>query len=146
MKIFEIQPASNSSLFIIIPVSLVVIGVLILLIFAFVASKNSKFIIDENTLRIEASFYSRTIPLNEIIRKEIKLLNLGNKSEWDPALRSNGIGLFGYSEGWFRLRNGSKGLLFLTRKNDVALIPTVNKYFIMASPKNPKEFIQAMQE
>ncbi len=146
MKIFEIQPASNSVLFIIVPISLLLIFIIFVLIFALISAKNAKFIISENTLDIKASFYSRKIALAEIKIKEIKLINLATDTNWNPKWRTNGIGLFGYNEGWFKLKNGIKGLLFITRKNEVVLIPTINNYYILVSPKNPTEFIQALQE
>lgn len=146
MEIYEIQPASNSIFFMVIPLFLILLFILFLILFAFFSSKNAKFLINENTLEIKASVYSRRILLNEIKRDEVKLLNLMEDSSWSIKWRTNGIGLLGYNEGWYTLKNGQKGLLFLTSKEKVVLIPTIHNYFIMISPKDPIDFIQALKQ
>jgi len=146
MKVFEIQPASNSILFIIIPLTILLLVILFIFVYAFIASKNTKFIIAEKTLDIQASLYSRKIQLDQIKRNEIKLVNIINNLNWSPKWRTNGIGFSGYKEGWFKLHNGEKGLLFMTDKRKVVLIPTINNYYIMVSPTNPTEFIQALSQ
>jgi hypothetical protein len=60
--------------------------------------------LSDDTLVLRGSFYKRVIPLASIDRSSITVHAESEK----PALglRSNGVGLPGYSAGWFRTRSG----------------------------------------
>ena len=61
-----------------------------------------------------------------------------DKNEW--------VGLPGYSEGWFRLVNGEKALLFVTDRSRVVYIPTKDGYSILLSTSKPEELLKSMDE
>lgn len=66
--------------------------------------KHSKVEISDRELILRGSIYKRVIQLRDIDRSTITAHDEHSK----PALglRSNGVGLPGYSAGWFRTRNG----------------------------------------
>ena len=93
-------------------------------------------------VRITGSMYGRLIPL----------ANLGNGRKLTPedmpdyrtSARTNGIGLPNYLGGWFRLGNGSKGLVFLTDASRPIIVPTTEGYTLLASPEDPEGFLAAL--
>jgi hypothetical protein len=95
---------------------------------------HTKISVGNGFLTVKSTFYGKKIPLNEINVDGVRKLNLG--SDWDKdyrvTLRTNGIGLSGYTVGWMRLHNGHKALVYITDKTNVALIPTA-KFDVMFS-------------
>ncbi|MDD5459930.1 MAG: PH domain-containing protein [Phycisphaerae bacterium] len=61
-----------------------------------------------------------------------------------PIIRTNGIGMPGYGEGWFRLKDWRKALLYVTDRRRVVVIPTTD-FLVLISVKNPQEFIDTAQ-
>ena len=145
MKIYEIQPASNSTLFLIVPIVVLLLFIVLFLFYAFISSKTAKFIINDGVLEIKATLYSTKMPINDLKRNEIKIINLLEDKSWSLKWRLNGIGLIGYSEGWFRLNNKEKALAFVTNQKEVVLIPTIKDYYLLVSPKNPNEFVRELK-
>ena len=66
--------------------------------------------------------------------------------EYKPKIRKNGIGLPGYKEGLFKLKNGEKALLYVTDSSKVAYIPTKDSYSVLLSTGQPRELFKSMNE
>ena len=145
MKVFEIQPSSNTILVMLIPLCILLLAVMVLLAACYVSSKRASFTINNGTLEISATLYGRKIPLSEIRKEDVARINPREDAGLQTKWRTNGIGLPGYSEGWFRLKNGKKALLFVTDKNRSILVPTKKDYVLIVSPADPDEFIRAIQ-
>jgi len=143
--VFPIIPAGSATLWV-----LLAIGVLLLAgvaCFAFIAysSRHSAVEVSDAGLRIQALFYGREIPFSSLLTEAARPLDLSRESEYAPVLRTNGIGLPGYSAGWFKLRNGQKALAFVTDRRRVAMIPTRDKYLLMVSVPDPAAFLEALR-
>ena len=82
---------------------------------------------------------------DSLLPKETRVVNLIHESEFKPSIRTNGIGLPGYQEGWFNLNNGRQGLLFVTDRSQVVYIPTKQGYALLLSPKQPEEFLDMIK-
>jgi hypothetical protein len=74
------------------------------------------------------------------------LVDLDADSTLRPVRRTNGIGLPGLSEGWFRLANGEKALMFVTDRDGVVYIPTRDGYSVLLSTVTPDEFLESLAE
>ena len=70
-----------------------------------------------------------------------RLVDLRGEPALQPVSRRMGTGLPGFSAGWFRLRNGSKALVYLTDHSHVLHIPTRNGYDVLLSPQKPDEML-----
>ena len=129
----------------VVTLSIVVVCLALLLLFAYIAysMRNVTVEVENDGLRIKGSLYGRFIPKEQIIKDGIRTLDLSVKSEYKPRIRTNGIGLPGYKEGWFKLRNGKKALLFVT-SNTVVYVPT-NNFAVMLSVKNPEIFVETLK-
>ncbi|MDF2955352.1 MAG: hypothetical protein OD815_000968 [Candidatus Alkanophagales archaeon MCA70_species_2] len=140
---FELVPPSSTAW--VVTLSIVVVCLALLLLFAYIAysMRNVTVEVENDGLRIKGSLYGRFIPKEQIIKDGIRTLDLSVKSEYKPRIRTNGIGLPGYKEGWFKLRNGKKALLFVT-SNTVVYVPT-NNFAVMLSVKNPEIFVETLK-
>lgn len=110
------------------------------------SARNAKFVVSQHGLNIKGCLYGRSIAKDSLIAEDIKILDLIHDNIHKPRIRTNGVGLPGYLEGWFRLRNKEKALLFVTKKTHVVYLPTNKGYSILLSAAEPKEFLETAQQ
>jgi len=103
-----------------------------------------RFIVDEKGLSIKGFLYGRTIPKEQLDVGAIMTFDMRKKGSCKPVWRTNGIGLPGYAEGWFRLTSKEKSLLFVTDKSKVVYLTTKAGYSALLSPSQPEDFIKAI--
>ena len=142
-KIFPIIPSSSAALWISLGIGLILLVLSLLFIFFAYSTRNVRFELSDDGLKIIGGLYGRKIPKDELLISEAKIVNL--KKEHQPKWRTNGIHMSGYSEGWFRLSNKQKGLLFVTDTSKVVYIPINKGYDLLISPKQPEEFMAALK-
>ena len=145
-KTFSITTASPAPL-----ITILAIGILLLLIlglFTFIgySSRNVKFEVSDQGLRIRGAIYGRFIPKEDIAEENAEIINLDASPEYKPRIRTNGVGLPGYSEGWFKLNNNEKALLFVTDRSNVVYIPTRQDYSVLLSVSNSEEFYESIKQ
>jgi hypothetical protein len=144
-KVFGIVPASSGPYIFIWAFSLILIAVIGLFIFIGYSSKNVRFELNDRGLKIGPALYGRLIPRGEIAADGVRVINLDLDPEYKPRVRTNGIGLPGYAEGWFKLQNKEKALLFLTDRSRVVYIPTHKGYSVLLSIREAEEFAEALK-
>jgi hypothetical protein len=139
-------PASATPFWVIL--AIIVFLLVLAALFGFIAysAKNVRFELTDEGLQIRGGIYGRFIPKGSLIEQNAKIVSLTIQKEYQPRIRTSGIGLPGYSEGWFRLKNGEKALLFVTRRSSVLYIPTTEGYSVLLSAHQPKELLKSMDE
>ncbi len=145
MEVFSISPASSKPLWFIAIITALLTLVLAMLLYTGYSSQNSRVELGSDRLRLVGDFWGRTIPLELLEVSQAVIVDLDHKSEYSPKRRTFGTGLPGYASGWFRLRNGEKALVYLTRSKKVVYIPTSLNYVLLLSVEKPKRFIEALQ-
>jgi len=110
------------------------------------SARKTKFVINNEGLRIKGALYGRSIAKDSLVTQEVRIMNLFENTSYRPRIRTNGVGLPGYLEGWFRLKNKEKALLFLTNREQVVYIPTKDSYSILLSVTNPELFLQEVSK
>jgi hypothetical protein len=142
--VFHVLPASGSGTWLI----GLVVAFMLLLAAAFAriafSTRGAPVELSAEGLRVDAPFYGRLIPWSEISADEARATDLAASPELRPGFRSNGVGLPGYQAGWFTLNNGRRGLLFLTDRSRVAVVPTPG-YDLLLSVDDPSAFIAAVR-
>ena len=144
-RIFGIIPASSTSYLVLLAIGIVIILLVGFLAFIGYSSRHVSFEVNDQGLRISGGVYGRFIPKGEISWEGVKVVDLNVDSEYKPKLRTNGIGLPGYSEGWFKLKNNEKALLFVTDRSSVVYIPTKKDYSILLSVREAEEFAELVK-
>ena len=145
-RIYGIIPASSGPLIFVVAIAIVLILIIGLLAFIGYSSKNVRFEVSDQGLRISRSLYGRFIPRGEISTGDIKIIDLNIDSEYKPKHRTNGAGLPGYAEGWFKLKNNEKALLFVTDRSSVVYIPTKKNYSVLLSVREAEEFAESVKQ
>jgi PH (Pleckstrin Homology) domain-containing protein len=129
-----------SFIIIIIPV------VFFVLLITYIFSNYARYEITANSLRLYG-LYGKNIKRDLIIKESIKIINLDEKSDYIPILRTNGIGFPGYSEGWFRLKNREKALVLIRGKTKKAVyIQTRKNFSIILGSENPEVLVKSITE
>ncbi|MBI4283370.1 MAG: hypothetical protein HY663_02735 [Chloroflexi bacterium] len=146
VRTFDITPATTAPLIFIGAISLLLVLLIGFFVFAGYSSRNTKFEVSDQGLRINGSVYGRFIPREAIAIENIKTINLATYPEYQPKLRTNGVVLPGYSTGWFRLKNNEKALLFVTDRSKMVYIPTRQGYAVLLSVSQADEFYQATKQ
>jgi hypothetical protein len=142
MQIFELAPGSGGRVVWILFSIVIVIGSLALLL---LGARRPNFEPTPEGLRIRGSLYGRTIPAAQLALEKARVVDLNSVPELQPKWRTNGVGLPGYSAGWFRLRNGEKALVFLTNRRRALYIPTTAGYSLLISPDDPDALMNEMR-
>tara|TARA_B100000315_G_scaffold214356_1_gene212894 strand:- start:25 stop:474 length:450 start_codon:yes stop_codon:yes gene_type:complete len=145
-RTFEITMTSSAPLIFMASVSIFFILLIGLFVFIGYSIRNTKFEVTDQGLRIKGGIYGRFIHNEEIIGENVKIIDLNADLGYKPRIRTNGIGLPGYSEGWFKLKNKEKALLFVTDRSNVVYIPTKQDYSVLLSASDPEEFYQVTKQ
>ena len=104
-----------------------------LFLFTLYQSFTSSLSWDDKQFSINVPLYSQTLPTSAILFSEARAIDLATEPELAPKWRTNGLGLPGYSLGWFKLNNGSKAILSLTDSEQVMLLPTTKGFVMVMS-------------
>jgi hypothetical protein len=110
------------------------------------STRHVTFEVSPHGLRISGDLFGRAIPRGSLRVEDSEIMDLKKDKTHEPILRTMGVGLPGYYSGWFRLRDGGKGLLFLTDRSRTVYLPTIDGYSLLISPDDPQGFLVALQE
>lgn len=145
-QVFSIVPvASKVNYFILLPIVLLVMGLMLGLFYAVVSVNQTSFEVTPTEITMKGFFYGRTIAHKDLQLAQAKVVNLKENKDLSPKWRTNGLGLVGYSAGWFRLYNGEKALLFLSDPTRAVYIPTTLGYSLLLSPNEPEALLNALK-
>ena len=141
--VFQMAPASGKTLWILGGILLLLVGLVFLFSYITYASQHVRFEVSSGGLSISGP-YGRTIPAEALVLDQAGRVDLARGSEYQPRLRTNGIGLPGYQVGWFKLHSGDKALLFVTDTTSVVHIPTTEGYGVLLSVDRPDAFLESL--
>jgi Bacterial PH domain len=117
-----------------------------ILLIAYICSNYARYEITPNNLRLYG-LYGKTIKKEFLVRDGIRIINLYEKSDYTPYLRTNAIGFPRYYEGWFRLKNREKALVLIRGKAKKAVyIPTRKNFSIILGTENPEGLVKSLNE
>ncbi len=89
-------------------------------------------------VEVNIPLYGQYFEAGEVDLQQAQLINLSQAPQFTPSRRTNGLGLTGYSLGWFTLKNGDKALVSVTTNEGVLLVPTDKGYSLLLSVENPQ--------
>jgi hypothetical protein len=121
-------------------------GVLVLLAVAGYASRHARFVVTETGLDLRGDICGKQVPWTALRVSEARLVDLNRDSGLRPRSRRLGTGLPGYAAGWFRLNNGGRALVYLTRPNPVVYVPTSLGYSLLLSPQDLEHLLAALRQ
>ena len=99
----------------------------------------------EQSVRIHAPVYARAIPKALIDATGARTIRLASSPSLRPRLRSNGLSVFGYYLGSFRLANGTQAFVALTStEQDIAFVPLTDGSTVLLSVEDAEGFVKAL--
>lgn len=143
--VFQILPPSGSPAWVLGLIAAVLLALTAGLVAIALSTRGAPVELSAEGLRIRSPFYGRLIPWSEIDATRARAVDLAAAPELRPGFRSNGVGLPGYQAGWFTLKNGKDGLLFMTDRRRVAMVPT-RTYTVLLSVEDPAAFVEAVRK
>lgn len=143
--VFYIAPAQGKALWVLAAIAAVLLGILLLLAYFGYSSRATRYEISPAGLAIRGTLYGRTVPWASLDLDGARTVDLREPGDLRPTLRTNGLGLPGYQTGWFRLRSGSRGLLFVTDASRVLAVPTHERYVLLMSARDPDGLLRALR-
>ncbi|MGB0514654.1 MAG: PH domain-containing protein, partial [Wenzhouxiangellaceae bacterium] len=99
--------------------------------------------LEPGELVVRATFYLKRTPLSAIDCSRLRILDLREHPEAKTVLRTNGVGLPGFSAGHFRDRGKRKVFALVTRPR-VLLIPLTDDSRILLSLEHPRELMNRL--
>ena len=143
-KVFPITAPSTALFWTVLAIITLLLTLAALFGFMAYGIKKVKFTLTDQGLRIRGGLYGRFIPRDALMGEGARVLNLNLEEAYRPRMKINGITLPGYREGWFKLRNGEKALLFVTDWSKVAYVPTREGYSLILSTSQPESLLRAI--
>ena len=143
---FHMMPAGNGPVIIFALSALVLGAILAGTGWVAYASRHTALHISASGLTIKGGPYGRTIPLAALDTAHAQAIRFDTNPELAPRGRSNGIGIPGYVSGWYKLANGEKALLFMTRRTSLVHVPTKEGYSVIVSVDSAQAFIDALRQ
>ena len=78
--------------------------------------------IDQGELVVNTGLGRKRIALSRLRAQGLRVVDLSERSELKPFIRTWGTGLPGFSGGWFRLRNGEKAICLILDRHRVCYL------------------------
>ena len=142
---FPIVPASSGPIWILVAVALFLVVLVGMFGYFAYSSRNVRFETSHEALHISGGLYGRSIPMQDLVLDSAKSVDLTRDQEYRLTSITNGVGLPGYSAGWFRLGNGETALAFVTDKRSVLYLPTTKDYSLLLSVTDPDALISSLR-
>ena len=101
---------------------------------------------DAAGIELATTFYGRRLAWPDLRLDEARVLSLGERTEFKPVFKSNGMSLPGFRSGWFRSRALERMLVATAGGDRVLWIPTTRGYGLLLQPRNPRAALEALRE
>jgi hypothetical protein len=124
----------------VVPFVMLVGGVLTL------AMRRRRIVLDNRTLQVRATFYTKQLPVEAIDLDKARVLSLEEHTDLAPMLKTNGFSLPGFKAGHFRLRNLGKAFCLLTDRSRVLTLPLRDGGLVLLSPTRPADLLARLRE
>lgn len=129
--------------------SVVMLGVAALVMplgwFLWRAAGRHRVTLDLDSVEVATTFYRRKLALSALRVDEARVVDLDERTELRPFLKTNATWLPGLRSGWFRLRNRSKALVATLGDRRVLWIPTRDGYDLLLQPNHPQALLDELK-
>lgn len=132
-------------------VGMAIIGVELLLMSAIWAlldraMRRHRLTLSGDSLEVKTSFYSRIVPLSELRLDQARVVDLHERTEFKPGLKTNGYSVPGFHSGHFRLRNREKAFVAIVGERRALWLPTARNAGLLLQPQQPDALLNRLRE
>ncbi|GGK11852.1 hypothetical protein [Luteimonas terricola] len=100
---------------------------------------------DAGGIEVATTFYNRQFRLAELGLDAARVVNLDERPEFRPMLRTNGLAVPGFRSGWYRLRNGHRALVASAGGRHLLWIPTAAGHDLLLQPRDPQALLERLR-
>ena len=101
---------------------------------------------DGRRLRVESTFYTREAPLADFALDDARVVDLRERTELRPMLKSNGYALPGFHSGHFRLRDWKRrAFCLVTDPSKVLALPHADGRVWLLSFEHPQAVLDILR-
>jgi hypothetical protein len=101
--------------------------------------------LNAQAIGIDTGFSTRLVALQRLAPRGLKEIDLKQRPELRPLLRTLGLGVPGFSGGWYRLRDGRKALCLVTERDRVTVLEDETGLVYLLSLADPEPLRRALQ-
>lgn len=101
--------------------------------------------LDGTVLEVATTFYTRRFRRDDLDLDHARPVDLGERPEYRPMLRTNGMSLPGFRSGWYRLRNGNRALVATAGGARVLWVPTRNGHDLVLEAVDPRTLLERLR-
>jgi len=146
MDSFAIGPVNAKPLWFFAVILVIFTALMVFFVWSAWSTRHSRVDIAAAGIRLVGDLWGRRIPFEKLHVDQARRINLHQEQDYALRSRTMGTGLPGYAAGWFRLRNGEKALVYVTRQDDVVHIPTTEGYSLLLSVDAPERFLARLRD
>jgi hypothetical protein len=101
---------------------------------------------DGRRLRVEATWYTRESPVSDFRLDEARVVDLRERTEFRPGVKTNGVGLPGFLAGHFRMRDWKrKAFCLVTDPARVLVLPHADGSTWLLSFEHPQAVLDILR-
>lgn len=98
-----------------------------------------------DSLEVKTSF-SRMVPLSELKLDEARVIDLDERTEFKPGVKTNGYSVPGFHSGHFRLRNREKAFVAIAGERRALWLPTAHDAGLLLQLQQPDALLNRLRE
>ncbi|WP_411834465.1 hypothetical protein [Pseudoxanthomonas mexicana] len=102
--------------------------------------------LDAARLEVRSSFYRTSVALDALDLEHARVVDLDERTELRPALKTNGFALPGFRSGWFRLRNRRRAFVALAAGRRRLWLPTRGGHDLLLEPRDARALLERLRE
>jgi len=120
--------------------SLLVCGFMLLIV------RRHGIVLGSDSIEVATSMQRKRLAVSELMLDEARIVDLQERRDLRPFLKTRGTSLPGYRGGWFRLRNRRKAFIAMAGGPRVLWVPTRNDYDLILQPRQPQALLDRLRE
>ena len=102
--------------------------------------------VSADALEVRSSFYRCTTPLAELKLDQARVVDLDERTELKPTLKTNGFSIPGFHSGWFLLRNRRRTFVAIADGRRKLWLPGSGKHDLLLEPRDPAALLERLRE
>ena len=102
--------------------------------------------VSADALEVRSSFYRCTTPLAELKLDQARVVDLDERTELKPTLKTNGFSIPGFHSGWFLLRNRRRSFVAIADGRRKLWLPGSGRHDLLIEPADPAALLARLRE
>ena len=97
-------------------------------------------------LEVRSSFYRCSTPLSALKLEQARVVDLDERTELRPTLKTNGFSIPGFHSGWFLLRNRRRTFVAVVDGRRKLWLPGAGRHDLLLEPADPAALLARLRE